>query len=422
MNEVPHPARPVTRESRFPENPSEVICWEVVNVSHYHSARMTAFARRVQTPPVFLELTDKDIFQLLEHPGWVNEAYGRQTLFPGRPFRQLSSRGIRKNLRECISRLRPSMLCINGWGMRGSIEALQECLRLGIPTVLMSDTSAMDRPRTEWRERIKRRVVRLCSAAMVAGKPQGEYALALGIPRERIFVGCNVVDNDHFWLGARAARGNDQDIRRRLDLPDLYFLACARFEGQKNLFRLLEAFGAYKTAVGKAAWKLVVLGDGMLKDQLFSACSQLGLCGDVLFPGFKGYDELPIYYGLAGTFVHASTREPWGLVVNEAMAAGLPVLVSERCGCVPDLVREGRNGWKFDPLNVEALAKLMTRVAQLSANERLSIGRASREIIANWTLETFADSLGRAIAAAKGAPRPVLAPLDRALLCLLTLR
>ena len=80
-------------------------------------------------------------------------------------------------------------------------------------------------------------------------------------------------------------------------------------------------------------------------------------------PGFKQYDELPIYYGLAGAFIHASTTEQWGLVVNEAMAAGLPVIVSERCGCAPDLVENGRNGFTFDPYDVDALTHLMLKMA-----------------------------------------------------------
>ena len=77
--------------------------------------------------------------------------------------------------------------------------------------------------------------------------------------------------------------------------------------------------------------------------------SALGLDNDVIFPGFIQYDELPAYYGLAKAFIHASTVEQWGLVVNEALAAGLPVLVSERCGCAPDLVREGRERLHLRP-------------------------------------------------------------------------
>ena len=92
-------------------------------------------------------------------------------------------------------------------------------------------------------------------------------------------------------------------------------------------------------------------------------------------PGFKQYHDLPAYYGLAGAFVHTSTVEQWGLVVNEAMAAGLPVLVSRNCGCAADLVQDGVNGFAFDPLDGDRMAALLTKVAGLSADEPRRHGR-----------------------------------------------
>ena len=114
----------------------------------------------------------------------------------------------------------------------------------------------------------------------------------------------------------------------------------------------------------------MILGDGHLRPQLTRRVEQLGIAEDVLLPGFKQYDELPAWYGLAGAFVLASTTEQWGLVVNEAMASGLPVLVSERCGCAPDLVEDGVNGFTFDPYDVEGLAGLMQRVAAMTDEQR----------------------------------------------------
>jgi glycosyltransferase involved in cell wall biosynthesis len=114
--------------------------------------------------------------------------------------------------------------------------------------------------------------------------------------------------------------------------------------------------------------------------------------------------------------------ETWGLTVNEAMAAGLPVLVSERCGCARDLVVEGRNGFTFDPCDVEALSKLMLRLSSTPEDQREAMGRASQEIIARWTPETFAEGLWRAVGAAHAAPRPSLSALDRVLLRLLVHR
>jgi glycosyltransferase involved in cell wall biosynthesis len=115
----------------------------------------------------------------------------------------------------------------------------------------------------------------------------------------------------------------------------------------------------------------------------------------VRLPGFKQYAQLPVYYGLAEAFVHASTSEPWGLVVNEAMAAGLAVLVSKQCGCAADLVRDGVNGFRFDPQNVEELAALMSRLWR-SPQRCAAMGQASLRIISYWGLERFGQGFRQA--------------------------
>jgi glycosyltransferase involved in cell wall biosynthesis len=152
-------------------------------------------------------------------------------------------------------------------------------------------------------------------------------------------------------------------------------------------------------------WDLVLLGDGTLKSDLDLMISDLGLEPSVHLPGFQQYDELPFYYGPAAAFVHASTTEQWGLVVNEAMASGLPVLVSSRCGCVHDLVREGVNGFTFDPLDTEQLAQLMLKIS--AAGFPLSdFGAQSRHVIAGWGPERFGTGLKAAVTAAlKAGPR-----------------
>jgi len=149
---------------------------------------------------------------------------------------------------------------------------------------------------------------------------------------------------------------------------------------------------------------LVLLGDGPLKANLSRLVSELRLDGHVHLPGFLQYHELPAYYGLADVFVHASTTEQWGLVVNEAMAAGLPVIVSNRCGCVPNLVAEGKNGFTFDPGSVESLAKLMLDMCHFSKRRLEDMGAESQRIVEGFTPAHFATGAEQAIDAAKAAP------------------
>ena len=213
----------------------------------------------------------------------------------------------------------------------------------------------------------------------------------LGMPVERVFPGYDVVDNRYFEDKVAEVRSQKSEVRKKHGLPEKFFLASARFIEKKNLARLLRAYAEYRRQAEvvsrqvshkvstrhSASWSLVLLGDGPLKSDLCRLISDLRLENSVLLPGFKQYNELPVYYGLASAFVHASTTEQWGLVVNEAMASGLPVLVSDRCGCAADLVQEGRNGFTFDPCNVEQLAQLMSRFRLSIFHFLLSARRAS---------------------------------------------
>jgi glycosyltransferase involved in cell wall biosynthesis len=109
---------------------------------------------------------------------------------------------------------------------------------------------------------------------------------------------------------------------------------------------------------------------------------------------------------LSDCFILPSTCEPWGLVVNEAMACGLPVLLSNRCGCGPELVREGGNGFTFDPYDTGAIAERMRRVASLPGRRRQEMGAESRRMIARYTPPVWAENLAQCLRAVmQGCPR-----------------
>src|SRR5207237_10914146 len=116
--------------------------------------------------------------------------------------------------------------------------------------------------------------------------------------------GYDVVDNDYFAAGAAAARANAARVRAALGLPERYFLACNRFVGKKNLPTLIAAFAQYRRAAASGGWDLVLVGDGPLRPQLEKQIREPGLGAAVGLPGFKQYDELPAYSGLAAAFVH----------------------------------------------------------------------------------------------------------------------
>lgn len=296
-------------------------------------------------------------------------------------------------------------VAIPGWSNLTALAALRWCVEQNLPCVVMTESGTSDKSRSRSSEWIKTKVLTLCSAALAGGSRHRDYLLELGLDRDRIFLGYDAVDNDHFEYGAQAARTNAGGVRAGLSLPEKYFLASARFLPKKNLVTLLRAYADYVRRSPVPGWNLVLLGDGPLRSQLLAECERLRITGKVHFPGFVQYDELPMYYALAGAFVHASVSEPWGLVVNEAMASGLPLIVSKKCGCVPELLEEGRNGFSFSPEDVDELAALLLRMAAFSDAERELMARTSRKIIGSWSIERFANGLRDAVSAAECAPR-----------------
>lgn len=381
-------------------------------IGPYHHARLVALGSR--TCLVAVECSSIDKTYAWDTVSRKDE-YQVVLLFKGEDVDALPMKVVTKRVNSVLAEIGADAVSIPGWSSPAALAVLAWCRRTRTPSILMSDSTAHDEPRKPWKEWVKSRVVRQFSSALVAGSPHVEYAASLSMPRERIFTGYDVVDNTYFQTNSDVARQNAAVLRKAHGLPDRYFLASNRFIEKKNLPRLLDAYAAYLRQAGEHAWSLVLVGDGPLMPAIRSQVERLGLEGRVHFPGFKQYDELPVYYGLASAFVQASTSEQWGLVVNEAMASGLPVLVSERCGCAPDLVRQGVNGFTFDPYDIDGLAGLMLRISDGQC-DLAAMGRESRSIVSGFTPQVFAENMLKAAEAALAAPGPRFGWFDKVLL------
>jgi 1,2-diacylglycerol 3-alpha-glucosyltransferase len=366
------------------------------NFGPYHVARLNAAAQ-------VCELTGIQICSHSVEYAWENKVdaiFKHVTLFqqesPPSGHRQLLQK-----MTEALDDCRPQVVFIPGWSSHAAIGALSWCTSHKVPAIVMSESTAWDEKRSWRKESVKRRLIALCSAALVGGSPHTDYIAKLGMSPDHVFVGYDAVDNDYFQQKTEEVRTRHSVIRAEERLPSNYFLASARFIEKKNLPRLIEAYARYRVLSELTKSEnpmltpprsLVLLGDGPLRKTLETQLSALGLHDHVFLPGFKQYPELPAYYALADVFIHASTTEQWGLVVNEAMASGLPVLVSKRCGCAADLVQEGMNGFIFDPYNTEDLAQLMLKVTALDF-PLSKFGSMSRQIIANWGPKRFVSGL-----------------------------
>lgn len=383
------------------------------HIGPYHHARLNAAADRLAVTGVEWSAKAYDAWGAADSPA----RYHKVSLFPEATHKQPAKVELERAFSLALDQGNYDAVAVNGWNNFGSLIAASCCLRRGIPMVVMSESARQDEPRTGWKELIKRRIVDLYSAALVGGQRHVDYLVELGMPRERVFTGYDIVDNEYFAQRAREIRNSRTENRKKHQLPENYFLASARFIEKKNLPTLITAYAQYREKSSgdrNALWDLVLLGDGPLRQTLNNQISILNLRHYVHLPGFKAYSELPIYYGLARAFVHPSTTEQWGLVVNEAIASGLPVIVSERCGCVPELVRG--NGFTFNPTSKHELAARLSEMATLSQEEQRRLGEASYAIAANFVPERFGEGLERAVNAAIGLPRRTFGMINRTVL------
>ncbi|WP_437191431.1 glycosyltransferase [Planctomicrobium sp. SH527] len=377
------------------------LCYTIPRIGPYHAARLNAAATAGRISVVeTVRVESLYAWDEIKHAG----PFQRETLFESNESDQSSKASIKTRMFEMLDKLNPDVVAITGWAMPDALAAISWATSRKVPAVLMSESQHRDEVRSAPKEFIKSQLVGLFSAGLVGGQPHLEYLSMLGMPKERIFMGYDVVDNQHFATKAGHARANKK-LRTELGLPERYFLASNRFIPKKNLSTLLQAFSIYRKLAGPQACDLVLLGDGPMKAELQAQCVQLQITHCVHFPGFKQYEELPGFYAFADAFVHASTTEQWGLVINEAMSAGLPVIVSEACGAAKDLVGNGLNGFVFSPTAPQQFANFMHKISS-DSKLRTQMGEASQEIISGWSPDLFAQNSWKAANIARAVRLP----------------
>lgn len=374
----------------------------------YHVARIRAtagyFAKR-GLGLVALEMFGAEDEYLWEQAG-LDEDLEHVTLFSHLSAGKVSRIDLWRKTWKRLDYLRPQAVAINGYSSWDAWSLLAWCRAKGALPILMSDSKWDDAPRISVIETAKRRLVGLYGSALCAGTPHRAYLENLGMKPDQIFDGYDVIDNQFFIEQSDLIRQSPELYGK---LPGLeasrpYFLASGRFLRRKNFLGLLRAYAVYKETCqnrGWDVWRLVLVGDGPERASLLSEIQNLGIQGDVILAGVQSYRTLPAYYALASAFIHPPLQDQWGLVVNEAMASGLPVLVSARAGCAADLVEEGTDGFTFDPQDVSGLGHIMSRMSSGQVDLQ-KMGSAARRKISDWGVEKFAQNMYRALCAGLG--------------------
>jgi glycosyltransferase involved in cell wall biosynthesis len=262
-------------------------------------------------------------------------------------------------------------------------------------------------PRRRWKEHLKHFMFRRVEATLGAGDQGKAYAGKYGTPLERTLVLPHVIDVQQF---ARASRRTDEEIehhRRELGLSGTTFIYVGRLWKGKGLDYLLDAFETLPQATD-APMSLLLMGDGPEEERLKQRCTQRGI-KNVIFAGFVQKEELPSYYALADVFVFPTLGDPYGLVVDEAMACRLPIISTTAAGEIAARVDDGRNGFVVPPGDSDALRD---RMQTLGADEALRrrMGEASSKKVEGKTpefwAESFEDMVKNILSMPRAQPRP----------------
>jgi glycosyltransferase involved in cell wall biosynthesis len=314
-------------------------------------------------------------------------------------FSGLRDRGLLRRFR----RERPDAVLLTGWHSLLLVQALFAARRLRIPTLVRGDSNTL-LPRAAWKRRLQALFLRRFDVFLAVGSANRRLYLRAGIGPERLFPVPHFVDNERFAASAEAARRRRGALREQWGIaPDA---VCAVFAGKLIPKKRPVDLVAALAALGKAppARHLLVVGDGELRASLSAQASEAAL--PVTFTGFLNQGEIASAYAAADFLALPSDAgETWGLVVNEAMACGLPALVSDRVGCAADLLSSGQTGFVHRCGDVASIAEGW-RSLEADPFARRKMGEAAaRRVTAEYSVERAVQGTLAALRFVAGAPR-----------------
>jgi glycosyltransferase involved in cell wall biosynthesis len=302
---------------------------------------------------------------------------------------------LNRGAETALRRARPDFVVCGGYNYVASWQSMAWARRNRVPFGLWAESTTRDfRSRHTLIEFLKTRFLRSCNAFVVPGKSSVEYLRHYGVPPEMIFTAPNAVDTQFFAQRAAVIREDTVSHREALQLPPRFFLFAGRLVQEKGVFDLIRAYGALAPELRKEIG-LVFVGEGPARSQLLQRAAKVSP-GSIQLKGFAQRELLPAYYALADAFVFPTHTDPWGLVVNEAMSCGLPVISSGAAGCVADLIESGCNGRVFSTGDVGQLTSAMDELAR-DAELRSLMGQRSRERIGQYSPEAWASGMASAV-------------------------
>lgn len=318
----------------------------------------------------------------------------RPSLFNG--FWGLFNPGIITELRK----LPRGMVVINGWHFSTYILAYVSAFAFGHVVAIRCEAPMfMEKNRVGIKNRIRsfllRNVLlnRLVDICLYLGKQNLQFYKYYNVDQNKLIFSPYTIDNVRFKQSVTNLDNQRECTLQGLSSDNFVILFTGKFIERKRPMDLIKAFDKLNIPNKK----LVLVGDGHLKEDMQKYISTHRIEG-VHFTGFINQSELPKYYAIADVLVLCSESETWGLSVNEAMASGLPVIVSSNVGCGDDLIKEGRNGFIFPTGDIESLATALKEVFE-AIQKGLNMGLESELIIKDYSIEATADGIVAAVKA-----------------------
>ena len=307
---------------------------------------------------------------------------------------------VTPNIARALAAARPDVVVASGWSTFAAQAAIAWSRLRRVPYALVVESHDEDE-RPTWRRAIKGAVVppvvKGASGVLVTGSLARRSMIARGADPRLIWIFANTIDVDAFARRAAELAPERAQLRERLGVAadDVLVLSVARLVPDKGTDSLLRAIAQS----GDARLVLVLAGDGPERERLDELARELGV--RLVLAGDRPWEQISELYAAADVFALLSRREPWGVVVNEAAASGLPLLLSDHVGAARDLLLDGENGYLVPTDDVTAVADALERLAADPAL-REAFGARSREIARDWGYE---PSIAGFLAAVRGAAR-----------------
>lgn len=296
---------------------------------------------------------------------------------------------------------------IHGYSTLNQLHGMLAAKAAGVPVLLRAESWLGDRPRTGVKLLAKKlffsALRHLVDGVLAIGTHNRKYWETYFGNEFPIFVMPYSVDNSYFQQRSREAADQRDGLRAELDLepgrPVILF--ASKLQTRKHCADLVEAYARMAPGAGQEPLPyLVIVGDGEERKALEKQAADTGF-KSIRFCGFRNQSELPRFFDLCAVFVLPSRHEPWGLIVNEAMNAARPVIISDDVGCGPDLITQGVEGFIYPVRDVAALTLCLREVLE-TAETSIEMGKHALARVDKWNFEADVSALRQAIAAVTG--------------------